>query len=102
MSPIASTTSAEGEQTRLLGHAGVEDDLQQKVAELVREVDEVAAGDGVGDLVGLLDGVGRDGREVLLEVPGAARARGAQRGHQGEEPADIPGSGGHADRRAVG
>ena len=55
-----------------LGHAGMEDDLQQQVAQLLLEAGHVVLGDGVGDLVGFLDGVGRDGREGLLDVPGAA------------------------------
>ena len=66
---------AEVEGAGLLGHAGVEHDLQQQVAELVPEVVEVAALDGVGDLVGLLDRVGRDRPERLLEVPRTSAAR---------------------------
>ena len=46
-----------------------------------REVVEIAARDRVGDLVGFLDGVGRDGLESLLEVPRAAGHRRAQRRH---------------------
>ena len=46
---------AEGERAVLLGHAGVEDDLEQEIAELVAQVGEVAARDRVGDLVGFLD-----------------------------------------------
>ena len=65
---------AEGERAGLLGHARVIDDLQQEIAELVLEVGEIAARDRVGDLVGLLDRVGRDRRERLLEVPRAAGA----------------------------
>ena len=65
----------EGEGAGLLGHAGVVDDLEEEVAELVAERGHVAAGDGVGDLVGLLDGVGRDRGEILLDVPGAAAPR---------------------------
>ena len=61
---------AEIEGALLLGHAGVEDDLQQQIAEFVLQVVEIAARDGVGHLVGFLERVGRDRREVLLEVPG--------------------------------
>ena len=64
---------AEIERALLLGHAGVEHDLQQQVAQFVAQVVEIAALDRVGDLVGFLDRVGRDGREVLLQVPRAAR-----------------------------
>ena len=64
---------AEIERAGLLGHPGVEHDLEQQVAELVLEVEKIAARDRVGDLIGFLDRVGRDGREILLEVPRAAR-----------------------------
>src|SRR3989304_9998489 len=53
---------AEIESAFLFGHAGVEHDLEQEVAELVLEVGAVAACDRVGNLIGFLDGVGRDGR----------------------------------------
>ena len=55
--------------------------LQQKVAELVLQVGQVATLDGVGHLIGLLDGVGGDGGEGLLEVPRAAAVGVAQAGH---------------------
>ena len=71
---MACTTSRKRERALLLGHAGVEHDLQQQVAQLVPQVVEIAARDRVGDLVGFLDRVGRDGREVLLQVPRAARS----------------------------
>ena len=66
---------AEGERVLLLRHAGVEHHLQQEIAEFVAEIVEIAARDGVDDLIGLLDRVGRDRRKVLLEVPGAAGDR---------------------------
>ena len=47
--------------------------------------------DRVGDLIGFLDRVGRDGREILLEVPRAARARRAQRRHDREQALDVAG-----------
>ena len=72
---------AEGERVLLLGHAGVIDDLQQEIAEFVPEIVEIAAADRVGDLIGFLDGVGRDRRKILLEVPGAAGDGRAQRRH---------------------
>ena len=65
----------------LLGHAGVVDHLQQEIAELLAQIVEIAARDGVGDLIGFLDGVGRNGREILLEIPGAAAAGRSQRRH---------------------
>ena len=69
----------------LLGHAGVEHHLQQEVAEFVAEVIEVAAGDGVDDLIGFLDGVGSDGCKILLEIPGTAAAGRSQRRHDIEQ-----------------
>ena len=83
--------AAEIEQSRLLGHAGVEDDLQQKVAELLAKVLGFAALDRVGDLVGLLDGVGRNGREGLLDVPGTAGLRVAQGGHDLDQAMNVAG-----------
>ncbi len=82
---------AEIERAGLLGHPGMEHDLEQKVAELVLEVEKIAARDRVGDLIGFLDRVGRDGREILLEVPRAARARRAQRRHDREQALDVAG-----------
>ena len=68
--------AAEVEQAGLLGHAGMKDDLQQEVAELLAQILGVAALDGVGDLVGFFDRVGRDRGEGLLEVPGTAALAG--------------------------
>src|SRR5262249_45135388 len=72
---------AEIEFALLLCHARVEYDLQQQVPELVAQVVEVAARNSVGDLIGLLDGVGGDGCEVLRQVPRATAAGRAQRRH---------------------
>ncbi len=80
---------AEGERVGLLAHARVIDDLQQEVAELVLELREIAALDRIRDLVGLLDRVGRDRREILLEIPRAAGARRAQRGHDLDQAGDV-------------
>ena len=63
---------AEGKSILLLRHPRVINHLQQEIAELVPEIVEIAARDGVGDLIGLLDSVGRDRLKILLEVPGAA------------------------------
>ena len=76
---------AERERVLLLGHAGVIDHLQQEIAEFVPEIVEIAARDGVGDLIGFLDGVGRDGREILFEVPRTAADGRAQRRHDLEQ-----------------
>ena len=66
----------EGEGASLLGHARMKDHLEQQVAQLLLQIAQVAALDGVGDLIGLLDGVGRDGGEGLFQVPGAAAPAG--------------------------
>ena len=84
---------AEIEGALLLRHAGVEHDLQQEVAQFVAQIVEIAAGDGVGDLVGLLDRVGRDGREILLQIPRTAGPGRAQRRHDVEKTGDIAGRG---------
>ena len=76
---------AERERVLLLRHAGVKHHLQQEIAEFVAQIVEIAARDGVGDLVGFLDGVGRDGRKILLEIPRAAGAGRAQRRHDLEQ-----------------
>ena len=87
---------AEDEGAGLLGHAGVEHDLQQQVAELVPEVLEVAALDGVGNLVGLLDRVGRDRPERLLKVPRTSAARPSEGRHDVDQALDLAGRD-HAD-----
>ncbi len=69
----------------LLGHAGVKYHLQQEIAEFVLEIVEIIARDGVDHLIGFLDGVGRDRRKILLEVPRAAGHRRAQRRHDFEQ-----------------
>jgi hypothetical protein len=77
------------ERALLLRHAGVEDDLEQEIAQFITQVVEVAARNGIGDLVSLLDRVRGDGFERLLEVPRAAGARRAQRRHDFEQPGDV-------------
>ena len=75
----------EGEASVLLGHARVIDDLQEEIAELVLQPVEIVPRDRVGDLVGLLDRVWRDAREVLLAVPRTAALRIAQPRHDPQE-----------------
>ena len=67
---------------------------------LVAQIVEIAARNGVGDLVGFLDRIGGDGREILLQVPRTAGAGRAQRRHDVEEPVDIAGRG-HGRRRTT-
>ena len=78
----------ERERPLLLGHARMEHDLEQQVAEFVLQVVEIAAIDGVGDFVRFLDRVRRNGRERLLHVPRTTGLRIAQAGHDGEEAVD--------------
>ena len=59
-----------------LGHLRVEHDLELEIAELVGQRVHVAAGDRVGDLIGFLDRVGRDGREALHADPIRSRCPG--------------------------
>ncbi len=49
--------------------------LEQKVTKFTFQLFPILALDGVGDLVGFLDGVGGDGGEVLFDIPRAARIR---------------------------
>ncbi len=55
--------------------------LQQEIAEFVAQIVEIAARDRLGNFIGLLDGVGCDGREILFEVPRATAAGSSQRRH---------------------
>ena len=64
---------AERKRVLLLGHAGVIHHLQQEIAEFVAEVVEIAARDGVGDLIGFLDGVGRDASQNSVRDPTGSR-----------------------------
>ena len=66
----------EPERARLGGDLGVEDDLQEQVAELVAQRCRVAAVDRLEHLVRLLDHVGPQALVCLLAIPrAAARAR---------------------------
>lgn len=65
------------------------DDLEQQVPEFVGQGGHVAPGDGVGDLVGFFDRVGRDGVEGLRLVPRATCGGVAERGHEVEQAGDL-------------
>ena len=93
---IASTTSGKA-NAPILGHTGVIDHLEQQVAEFVTKIAQVVPGDRLGDLVRFLDRVGRNRREVLLDVPGTAGHRITQRRHDLDQPADVA-RGLHAER----
>src|SRR5918998_365123 len=87
--------------TTLLEQEGEEVDLEEHVAELVEQLRVVARGGGVGELVGLLDGV-RDNRAlVLLTIPGALPAQPS--GHLvelGDRSGGLGGAVGALGRRA--
>ena len=63
----------------------MENDLQLQIAEFVGERVHVLARDGVGDLIGFLDRIGRDGLERLDAVPFAAGRWIAQPPHDLDE-----------------
>ncbi len=73
----------------LFGHARVEDHLQQEIAQFLAKCVAVAALDGVGYLVGFLNGVGRNRAEILLDVPRAALGRMAQLRHDRDQTVDV-------------
>jgi len=80
---------AERERALLLGHASVKHHLQQQIAEFVAEVVHIVLCDRFGHLIGFLDGVGRDCREGLFQIPWAARYRRAQPRHDLDEAGNV-------------
>jgi hypothetical protein len=68
------------------GHDGVEGHLHEHVAEFLPERVQVAAVDGVEDLVGLLEQIGRQRGVGLLAVPRALAAQPVHHRHQVEQP----------------
>ena len=77
------------EVSSLVGHLGMEHDLKQKIAQFVPEAGHVAVIDGLGDLVGLFDGVRRDGREILFYIPRTAAVGVAELRHDVEKSLDV-------------
>ena len=61
--------AAEIEMSGFLGHARMEDHLQQEVAKFVAQIGDVAAFDRIDDFIGLLDRIGRDRRESSVRDP---------------------------------
>jgi len=78
----------EVEGAGFLGHARVEDDLEQQIAKLVLQLGQVAAADRVVHLIGFLDRIRRDRREGLHAVPFAACRRIAQPRHDRQQTID--------------
>ena len=57
------------EVTCLGAYLGIEDDVEEDVAELLADVILVVLDDGIGQLIGLLDGVRTQALVGLLTVP---------------------------------
>ena len=72
-----------------LAHRAVSSDLEThlelEIAQLVRDRVHVVTRNGVRNLIGFLDRVGRDRRERLLAIPFAAGLRITQPPHDGDE-----------------
>ena len=64
------------ELTLLLAHLGVENDVEQQVAQLLADALHIFVCDGVDQLKALLDGVAAEALEGLLPIPGALLAEG--------------------------
>ena len=62
-----------------------------QIAEFLAQIVQVVARDRVGNLVGLLDRIGGDRREALLDIPGAAGFRVTQGGHDLDQAGDVAG-----------
>jgi hypothetical protein len=71
----------------LAGDAGLEDDLEEQIAELLAVVDGVPRLDRLDDLVCLLEKIGRERPQGLLAVPRAPSGI-AELVHDVEEPPD--------------
>jgi hypothetical protein len=50
----------EGERTLLFRHTGVKNYLKQQIPEFIPQIRQIAALDGVDDLIGFLERVGRN------------------------------------------
>ena len=75
----------------LLGHARMENDLQQKVAKLILQPGQVVARNGVSHLVSFFERVWRDGAEGLLQIPRTAASGRPQRRHDLDQPGNVAG-----------
>ena len=80
------------EMSGLFGHATVKGHLKQQIAQFVAQRFHVAPLDRVHDLIGFLDRVGRDRREILRDVPRTSGVRIAQPRHYGDERHDVGGA----------
>jgi hypothetical protein len=83
------------EPSAFLRHAGVKHHLKQQITQLVAQARRIVALDGVGDLVGLLDGVRRNAAKVLRKIPTAALLRIPQPRHHLKERGERRFGGAH-------
>ena len=83
--------AAEVKGALFLGDARVKGDLQQKIAQLLAQIDKIVARDRVGDLIGLLDRIGRDRCEGLRKIPATAGFRRAQGRHDVDQTLNVGG-----------
>ncbi len=77
------------EKALFLTQLGVENHMQQQVAQLLLDSLHVAVGNGVGQFVGLLDGVAAQRLEGLFAVPRTFAAQGVhhlQKPRRGRKP----------------
>jgi len=82
---------AKGKMPDLVRHVRVIHDLKKQIAEFLLERYHVAGGDGFGNLVGLLYGVGRNRRKILLDIPRTTLGGMSQLRHDVEKPLDSGG-----------
>ena len=80
---------AECKRALFLGEPGVIDNLKQQVSKLVLQIDQIAASDRIGNLVGFFDRIRCNRLEGLLEIPRAARHRRPERRHDLDKPRDV-------------
>ena len=77
------------EESGFLSHACMEDHLEQEVTQFIAQFLIILTLDRVSDLIGFLDGVGRDATEILFDIPRAAALRVAQAPHDIEKPHEF-------------
>ena len=77
------------EHSGLVRHLRVKDHLQQQVAQFARQFGPGLPVYGIRDLVRFLDRVGRDGCEILFDIPGAAGPGVAQLRHDVDQAGDL-------------
>lgn len=69
----AAHNGLKAEMPQFFAYRGVIDGLKQEIAQFALQFRPVLTRDGIGDLIGFLDGVGRDSVKCLLDIPRTAR-----------------------------